>query len=183
MEKRRLLRQFGAELRLVRPCSIVHDDHYCNVAARLAAETEGAIFADQFETESNVRAHELTTAEEVWEQMGGRLDAFVMGAGTGGLIAGVSRVLKRRLPRARVVLADPNGSVLYNKVHARAHTHAHTHTHTCTPAGEARCGVRAAAGGAEAAQAPVRHDHGGHRPGSHHCQLCSGAGGRCGEGG
>jgi len=52
----------------------------------------------------------------VWEQTGGRLDAFVMSAGTGGTIAGVSRYLKARKPSVRVVLVDPPGSALYHRV-------------------------------------------------------------------
>lgn len=62
------------------------------------------------------RAHEKGTAEEIWEQANGQVDAFVMGAGTGGTLAGVSRVLRARNPRVKIFLADPPGSALYNRV-------------------------------------------------------------------
>lgn len=115
-EKGVLLERFGATVERVKPAAIVHADHYCNVARRRAAEAECGLYADQFETESNFRAHYLHTGPEVWEQTGGSLDAFVMSAGTGGTIAGVSRYLKERHPGVRVVLADPQGSSLYHKV-------------------------------------------------------------------
>lgn len=54
--------------------------------------------------------------QEIWEQTGGRVDAFVSGAGTGGTIAGVSSYLKQRRPGVQVFLIDPPGSSLYNKV-------------------------------------------------------------------
>mmetsp|Transcript_22777 Transcript_22777/g.69678 ORF Transcript_22777/g.69678 Transcript_22777/m.69678 type:complete len:183 (+) Transcript_22777:654-1202(+) len=63
-----------------------------------------------------MRAHEKGTAEEIWEQANGQVDAFVMGAGTGGTLAGVSRVLRARNPRVKIFLADPPGSALYNRV-------------------------------------------------------------------
>lgn len=61
------------------------------------------------------RAH-LQTGAEIWEQTGGKLDAFVSGAGTGGTIAGVSMALKSKHAGAKVYLIDPPGSSLYNKV-------------------------------------------------------------------
>ncbi|GAA5905472.1 hypothetical protein JCM8208_004289 [Rhodotorula glutinis] len=75
------------------------------------------LFADQFENLSNLRAHSEGTAVEIWTQTAGRVDAFVSGAGTGGTIAGVGRVLKERTAgRCEVVLADPQGSGLYHKI-------------------------------------------------------------------
>jgi len=118
-EKAQVLRESGAEVREVRPASIVNGGHYCNVAAALAEQTDGAFFADQFETPANFNAHYLRTGPEIWEQTdGGKLDAFVMSAGTGGTIAGVSCFLKERLgdEGVRVFLADPPGSSLYHSV-------------------------------------------------------------------
>lgn len=68
---------------------------------------------------SNFAAHYTTTGPEIWRQSGGRVDAFVMGSGTGGTIAGVSRFLKEQNPATRVFLVDPQGSSLYNKVRPR----------------------------------------------------------------
>ena len=76
------------------------------------AEDEGWFLTDQFCNPANVRAHEETTGPEIFEQSGGRIGAFVAGAGTGGTITGVGRFLGRHAPRARVVLADPVGSGL-----------------------------------------------------------------------
>jgi cysteine synthase A len=126
VEKRRLLELLGAEVVLVRPASIVNEGHYVNVARRLARETAGGFFANQFENEANWRAHRAQTGPELWTQTGGCVDAFVMSAGTGGTIAGVGRFLRgawvaaqpQRQGRAPVaiVLADPQGSSLLHKV-------------------------------------------------------------------
>ncbi|WWC68767.1 uncharacterized protein I206_102701 [Kwoniella pini CBS 10737] len=73
-------------------------------------------FADQFENESNFYAHYKGTGPEIFRQTSGNLDAFVSGAGTGGTIAGTGMFLKKALPDLRIVLSDPEGSGLYNKV-------------------------------------------------------------------
>ncbi|KAF9267902.1 PALP-domain-containing protein [Marasmius fiardii PR-910] len=73
-------------------------------------------FADQFENRCNHDAHFEGTGPEIWRQVNGHLDAFVSGAGTGGTIAGVGRFIKSKNETVRVVLADPEGSGLYNKV-------------------------------------------------------------------
>ncbi|GAA5842869.1 hypothetical protein JCM11251_005832 [Rhodosporidiobolus azoricus] len=76
------------------------------------------IFADQFENLSNLLAHEQGTAQEIWHQTAGRVDGFVSGAGTGGTIAGCGKVFKAKTRgRCKVVLADPQGSGLYHKIH------------------------------------------------------------------
>ncbi|KAF9520361.1 hypothetical protein BS47DRAFT_1287155 [Hydnum rufescens UP504] len=73
-------------------------------------------FADQFENRSNFDAHYEGTGPEIWQQTNGDVDAFVCGAGTGGTIAGIGKYLKEMNPEVRVVLADPEGSGLYNKI-------------------------------------------------------------------
>ncbi|WVW80008.1 hypothetical protein I302_101981 [Kwoniella bestiolae CBS 10118] len=73
-------------------------------------------FADQFENESNFYAHYKGTGPEILRQTSGNLDAFVSGAGTGGTVAGTGMFLKKALPELKIVLSDPEGSGLYNKV-------------------------------------------------------------------
>jgi cysteine synthase len=86
-------------------------ESFRRVAERLAVEN-GWFLTDQFRSPANVRVHEETTAREILAQTGRRVGAFVAGAGTGGTITGVGRVLAREIPHARVVLADPIGSGL-----------------------------------------------------------------------
>ncbi|WRT65571.1 uncharacterized protein IL334_002516 [Kwoniella shivajii] len=84
---------------------------------RPALETKPrGFFADQFENESNFHAHYKGTGPEILRQTSGNLDAFVSGAGTGGTIAGTGVFLKKSLPNLKIVLSDPEGSGLYNKV-------------------------------------------------------------------
>ena len=122
IEKAQLLQALGAEVERVRPVSIANPGHHVNVARRRAEKerenrgsSKAALFADQFENEGNFRAH-LKTGEEIWDQTGGKIDAFVSGAGTGGTIAGCSQSLKDRDPSILVYLIDPPGSSLYNKI-------------------------------------------------------------------
>ncbi|EGD83485.1 cysteine synthase [Salpingoeca rosetta] len=116
MEKEVMLRTLGADVRRVKAVSIVNRDHFCNVAKRMAEEDPMGFYANQFENIANARAHFATTGAELWQQTRGRLDAFVMAAGTGGTISGVAQYLRQRDPKIRVALVDPPGSSLYLKV-------------------------------------------------------------------
>ena len=111
-----LLEAFGARVRRVKSASIVNDENYVTSARKLAETIDGAYFCDQFENPSNFKAHYRTTGPEIWSQTDGRVDAFVMGAGTGGTISGVAAYLKERRPQTQVVLIDPPGSALANRV-------------------------------------------------------------------
>lgn len=122
-EKSDLLLKLGATVERVTPAPIVDQKHFVNQARNLAREhTEDTnrpgrgIFADQFETDANWRAHYEGTGPEIWAQSGGQIDAFVAGAGTGGTISGCAKYLKEQDRNVSVVLADPQGSGLYNKV-------------------------------------------------------------------
>ncbi|MGH6624884.1 MAG: cysteine synthase A [Burkholderiaceae bacterium] len=115
-EKMDLLRTLGAEVRPVPPKPYVDPDNYQKIAMRLAAELPNAIWANQFDNIVNRQAHYETTGPELWHDMDGKIDAFVCATGTGGTLAGISRYLKERDPRVRIVLADPQGSALYNWV-------------------------------------------------------------------
>ncbi|KAL2481773.1 Pyridoxal-5'-phosphate-dependent enzyme family protein [Abeliophyllum distichum] len=79
-------------------------------------DCKGGFFADQFENLANFRAHYEGTGPEIWEQVGGNLDAFVAAAGTGGTVAGISRFLKEKDSNIKCFLIDPPGSGLFNKV-------------------------------------------------------------------
>eukprot|EP00939_MAST-03C_sp_MAST-3C-sp1_P001742 g1742.t1 len=111
-----LLEAFGAKVRRVKAASIVNDGNYVSAARSLADSMEKAYFCDQFENPSNFKAHYRTTGPEIWNQTGNKLDIFVMGAGTGGTIAGVGTYLKEMDSSIRVVLVDPPGSALRNRV-------------------------------------------------------------------
>lgn len=122
-EKTDLLRSLGAKVERVRPASIVDKNQFVNKARQRAEEhtldegREGrGIFADQFENEANWKAHYESTAPEIFAQTAGKMDAFVAGAGTGGTISGIALRLKPLIPRLRIVLADPEGSGLLNKI-------------------------------------------------------------------
>ena len=92
--------------------------HYNNVAKKIAATTEGAFYTNQFENLANFRAHYNGTGKEIYDQTNGNVDAFVMGAGTGGTISGVGTYLKEKKGKdgVKIILADPEGSVLYHRV-------------------------------------------------------------------
>jgi len=115
-EKYALIEALGAEVRRVKTVPYSDPNHYQKVAGRLAGELPDAIWANQFDNTANRRAHAETTGPEIWEQTGGRIDAFVSASGTGGTIAGVSEYLKSRSTKVRTVLADPPGSALYEFV-------------------------------------------------------------------
>ena len=115
-EKVELLKTLGAEVRVVPTVPYANDMNYQKQAGRYAESLEGAVWANQFDNTANRLAHYESTGPEIWEQTDGRLDAFVAATGTGGTLAGVSRYLKERDPRVRIVLADPMGSALFSWV-------------------------------------------------------------------
>ena len=111
------LKAMGAEVVMTR--SDVHKGHpeyYQDLAARLATETPNSLYVNQFGNDANPKAHEETTAPEIWEQMGQNVDAIVCGVGTGGTATGLSRYFARVAPKVEIVLADPVGSVLADYV-------------------------------------------------------------------
>jgi cysteine synthase len=79
-------------------------------AEEIAAETPGAIIPAQFDNPSNPLVHEKTTAEEIWADTGGTIDALVVGVGTGGTLTGCARVLKPRRPGLKVFAVEPTAS-------------------------------------------------------------------------
>ncbi|MGH7153577.1 MAG: cysteine synthase A [Acetobacteraceae bacterium] len=119
-EKIDFLRMIGADLRLVPAKPYRDPGNYVHVSRRMAeemAEKQGnVIWANQFDNLANREGHRAFTGLEIWEQTGGKVDAFTCAAGTGGTLAGVAFALKERNPKIRTVLADPEGSALYEWV-------------------------------------------------------------------
>ena len=77
---------------------------------------EAGFWANQFENPANAEAHDRGTGPELWQQTGGRLDAFICACGTGGTLGGTSAFLKERAPTVQAWVADPEGSALYSWV-------------------------------------------------------------------
>src|ERR1700744_4016497 len=119
-EKIDFLRMIGADLRLVPAKPYRDPGNYVHVSRRLAEEmatqTGNAIWANQFDNLANREGHRLTTGVEIWDQTGGKVDAFTTACGSGGTLAGVSLALKERNPKIRITLADCHGSGLYGWV-------------------------------------------------------------------
>ncbi len=110
------LRAMGAEIVLTRSdVARGHPQYYQDLAQSIARET-GGYYINQFGNPDNPAAHEITTAVEIWEQMGHDLDAVVVGVGTSGTVTGLSRFFQRVAPDVEIVIADPVGSVLADYV-------------------------------------------------------------------
>ena len=104
-EKKDTLRALGAQLVLVPAAPFSNPGHFVHTSRRIAEETDNAIWANQFDNIANRRAHIETTAEEIWEQMDGRVDGFTCAAGTGGTIAGVGLGLKAKNENVTIALS------------------------------------------------------------------------------
>ena len=113
IERRLLLKAYGAELVLTDPALGMKGA--VAKAEEIAAETPGAVLAQQFANQANVEIHRTTTAEEIIRDTDGNVGYFVAGIGTGGTITGVGQVLKDRIPEAKVVAVEPADSPLLTK--------------------------------------------------------------------
>jgi cysteine synthase A len=103
-ERARLLRHMGVDVRLS-PGILVRDS--VAMVRALHAQLPGSFLVDQFNNASNVAVHRETTAEEIWADTGGSVDAFVATVGTGGTLMGVASILKQRQPSCRIVAVEP----------------------------------------------------------------------------
>jgi cystathionine beta-synthase len=114
-EKRAILRAYGAKV-VITPTGVEpHDPRsYLSVAEKLVKETKNCFYANQYHNPDNPNQHYKTTAPEIWEQMDGKLDVFVGGAGTGGTISGCGKYFKEKNQNVKIVCADPIGSILYD---------------------------------------------------------------------
>lgn len=112
-EKIQHLRAMGVDVRITRSdVGKGHAEYYQDMAQRLASEIPGALFVNQFANPANPKAHETSTGPEIFEQMGGDVDAVVVGVGSGGTLTGLGRFFAKASPKTRMVLADPEGSIL-----------------------------------------------------------------------
>jgi cysteine synthase A len=108
VERRKMLALLGAKLELT-PA----EKGMAGAVARareLLAEIKGSVMPQQFENPANPLIHRVSTAEEIWNDTGGRVDVVVSGVGTGGTITGVGQALKARKPSVRMVAVEPSGS-------------------------------------------------------------------------
>jgi cystathionine beta-synthase len=114
-EKQDTLKAFGAQV-IITPTNVPADspESYYSVAKRIAAETPNSFYLNQYHNPDNIEAHYQLTAPEIWEQTGGRFDAFVAGLGTGGTMSGCGRFFKEKDARIRNVGVDPIGSVYHS---------------------------------------------------------------------
>lgn len=108
MERRKILTHLGAELELTpgaggMPVAVER-------ANELAKTIPGAIIPGQFDNPANPLVHELTTAEEIWNDTDGKVDALVIGVGTGGTLTGCARALKSRKPDIKIIAVEPSTS-------------------------------------------------------------------------
>ena len=112
-EKISNLKAMGAEVVLTRSdVAKGHPEYYQDLAKTIADETPGAFFINQFGNPANPKAHEEVTGPEIWQQMGGELDAIVLGVGSSGTVTGLSNYFAEAAPELELVLADPEGSIL-----------------------------------------------------------------------
>lgn len=109
-EKMKIMEALGGEVRYVTKEEGMQGA--IDLAQQLASEIKDSFIPQQFENPSNPCFHEQTTAREIVEQMGGRIDAAVIGAGTAGTFTGIARVIKRANPDVLCVLVEPEGSII-----------------------------------------------------------------------
>ncbi|WP_044180176.1 pyridoxal-phosphate dependent enzyme [Phytobacter massiliensis] len=111
------LRALGAKVVLTRSdVNKGHPAYYQDYARRLAQETPGAFYIDQFNNDANPLAHATTTAPELFEQLDGNIDAIVVGVGSGGTLGGLQAWFAEHSPHTEFILADPVGSILADRV-------------------------------------------------------------------
>lgn len=118
-EKKDMLRLCGAELIEVPALPYSNPNNYQHVGRRMAdelrkSEPNGVVFADQWNSLDNRKAHYLSTGPEIWEQTGGKVDGFICSIGTGGTIAGTSMYLREQKADIVIGVADPRGAAMYD---------------------------------------------------------------------
>ena len=118
-EKKDMLRICGADLRLVPAVPYKDPNNYVRYSEQLAKDlskenSNGVIWANQFDNTANLEGHYNSTGPEIWQQTKGNIDGFICSVGSGGTIAGISKFLKEQKSDVTIGLSDPLGSALYN---------------------------------------------------------------------
>ena len=118
-EKKDMLRICGADLRLVPAVPYKDPNNYVRYSEQLAKDlskenSNGVIWANQFDNTANLEGHYNSTGPEIWQQTKGKIDGFICSVGSGGTIAGISKFLKEQKSNVTIGLSDPLGSALYN---------------------------------------------------------------------
>jgi len=121
IEKKETLRKLGAELIEVDAVPYSDPKNYIKQSKKIAEDLNktnpnGVYWANQFDNTINTEAHIQTTAEEIWNQTAGSVDAFTCAVGTGGTLAGVSIGLKNKNKNIKIALSDPMGSSLFSYI-------------------------------------------------------------------
>ena len=120
-EKKETLKKLGADLVEVEAVPYSNPNNYIKISKKISEdlnkkEKNGVYWANQFDNIVNTEAHIKTTAEEIWNQTNGKIDAFTCAVGTGGTLSGVSIGLKNRNKDIEIALSDPMGSSLYEYI-------------------------------------------------------------------
>ncbi len=110
VERRHLLKRFGAELVLTPGAEGMKGA--IAKAKEIAAENKNSFIPQQFANPANPKIHRETTAEEIWEALDGRFDAFISGVGTGGTVTGCGEVFKKKNPKIQVIALEPKNSAV-----------------------------------------------------------------------
>jgi cysteine synthase A len=118
-EKKDMLRLAGADLIEVPAVPYSNPNNYQHIARRIAerqrkTESNGVLFADQWNNLDNRKAHYLSTGPEIWQQTDGQVDGFICAVGTGGTLAGVTLYLREQNKGIVIGCADPRGAAMYN---------------------------------------------------------------------
>jgi cysteine synthase A len=121
IEKKETLKKLGADLIEVDAVPYINPKNYIKQSKKIAEElnktsSNGVYWANQFDNIANTEAHIQTTAEEIWSQTAGSIDAFTCAVGTGGTLAGVSIGLKNKNKNIKIALSDPMGSSLFSHI-------------------------------------------------------------------
>ena len=136
-EKADVLRALGAKV-LVCPTNVAPEDprSYYSVSRRLAEETPGAVYMNQYDNPANADAHYASTGPELWKQTDGKITHYIASAGTGGTISGTARYLKEQDPDIKVIGVDTYGSVYFKYFFTREFDDAEIYPYLTEGAGE-----------------------------------------------